>query len=205
MKKKRLPLRAWLLYLAVLSFALTGVTFSSYLTSTSTGDAARTAWFKELRIVESGSGGAGQLIPGVDLEKQATVEFDGSEMACYVFLRVSGEGWALDNDHDTYHYNSLLTCSINPKWTYLTDDKSGAVFYCIVSALDTLKQDVFADNGRITVSDSLKRSDLASLPEGFGLTISATAVQYHGFSEGLSPGYNDADRALNAWNTVNAK
>lgn len=205
MKKKRLPLRAWLLYLTVLSFALTGVTFSSYLTSTSTGDAARTAWFKELRIVESGSGYTGQLIPGVDLEKQATVEFDGSEMACYVFLRVSGEGWALDNDHDTYHYNSLLTCSINPKWTYLTDDKSGAVFYCIVSALDTLTQDVFADNGRITVSDSLKRSDLASLPEGFGLTISATAVQYHGFSEGLAAGYTDADRALSAWNTVNAK
>ncbi len=204
MKKKRLPLRAWLLYLAVLSFALTGVTFSSYLTSTSTGDAARTAWFKELRIVERGDY-TGQLIPGVDLEKQATVEFDGSEMACYVFLRISGEDWALDVDRCTYHYRSLLTCSINPKWTYLTDDKNGAVFYCIVSALDTLKQDVFADKGTITVSDSLKRSDLTSLPKGFGLTISATAVQYHGFSEGLAPGYTDTQRALKAWNTVNAK
>lgn len=31
--KRRLPLRAWLLYLAVVTFALTGVTFSRYVAS----------------------------------------------------------------------------------------------------------------------------------------------------------------------------
>ena len=79
-KKKnrvRLPLRAYLLYLLVVTFALTGVTFSRYVVSSNGGDAARVAAIRDLTVTETGDvpadGGRWLLAPGVELTKNAVV------------------------------------------------------------------------------------------------------------------------------------
>ena len=210
--KFRLPFSAVLLYLALIAAALSGVTFSRYVTGTTVGDSARVAMMKELTVTETEMpDGLDQrvILPGVDMTKKAVVDFEGSEMACYVFCAITANGWTRA---DNFHYtagNGLLNWAVdNTKWIFLQGDGSTSVYYCIVNANTPLHADVLADGGTITVSEDITRSqldELASPAAPLSIKISATAVQYHGFSEGLSAGYKEADRAEAAWNAVKDK
>ena len=208
--KFRLPFSAVLLYLALIAAALSGVTFSRYVTGTTVGDSARVAMMKELAVTETGMPeGLDQrvILPGVDMTKKAVVDFEGSEMACYVFCAITANGWtrAADNFHYTAGTDILSWAVDDAKWTFLQGDGSTSVYYCIVNANTALHADVLADGGKITVSEDITRSQLNALASPLSIKISATAVQYHGFSEGLSAGYTEAERAEAAWNAVKDK
>ena len=97
--KRRLPLRAWLLYLAVVTFALTGVTFSRYVASAHSQDEGRVITFGDLTVTDSGSV---QVQPGVAAQKDLTVRFEGSEAATYVFVELKGSDWTRGAD-GIYH------------------------------------------------------------------------------------------------------
>lgn len=210
--KFRLPFSAVLLYLALIAAALSGVTFSRYVTGTTVSDSARVAMMKELTVTETEMpDGSDQrvILPGVDMTRKAVVDFEGSEMACYVFCAITANGWTRT---DNFHYtagNGLLNWAVdNTKWIFLQGDGSTSVYYCIVNANTELHADVLADGGKITVSADITRSqldELASPAAPLSIKISATAVQYHGFSEGPSAGYTEADRAEAAWNAVKDK
>lgn len=210
--KFRLPFSAVLLYLALIAAALSGVTFSRYVTGTTVSDSARVAMMKELTVTEMGMPeGSDQrvILPGVDMTKQAVVDFEGSEMACYVFCAITANGWTRA---DNFHYtagNGLLSWAVdNTKWIFLQEDGSTSVYYCIVNANTALHADVLAEDGKITVSENITKSQLDALAASakpLSIKISATAVQYHGFSEGLQAGYTEADRAKAAWNAVKSK
>lgn len=210
--KFRLPFSAVLLYLALIAAALSGVTFSRYVTGTTVSDSARVAMMKELTVTETGMPeGLDQrvILPGVDMTKTAVVDFKGSEMACYVFCAITANGWTrTDNFHYTAGTGILNWAVDNTKWIFLQGDGSTSVYYCIVNANTELHADVLADGGKITVSADITRSqlDALALPAApLSIKISATAVQYHGFSEGPSAGYTEADRAEAAWNAVKDK
>ncbi|MFR8917302.1 MAG: hypothetical protein ACLVGP_07280 [Oscillospiraceae bacterium] len=210
--KFRLPFSAVLLYLALIAAALSGVTFSRYVTGTTVSDSARVAMMKELTVTETEMpDGSDQrvILPGVDITKQAVVDFEGSEMACYVFCAITANGWTRT---DNFHYtagNGLLNWAVdNTKWIFLQGDGSTSVYYCIVNANTVLHADVLAEDGKITVSENITRSQLDALAASaapLSIKISATAVQYHGFSEGLQAEYTEADRAEAAWNAVKGK
>ena len=204
--KFRLPFSAVLLYLALIAAALSGVTFSRYVTGTTVGDSARVAMMKELTVTPDGLDQR-VILPGVDMTKKAIVDFEGSEMACYVFCEITANGWtrAADNFHYTAGTDILNWAVDDAKWTYLQEDGSTSVYYCIVNANTALHADVLADGGKITVSEDITRSQLDALAAPLSIKISATAVQYHGFSEGLLAGYTEADRAEAAWNAVKGK
>ena len=207
--KFRLPFSAVLLYLALIAAALSGVTFSRYVTGTTVSDSARVAMMKELTVTEMGMpDGLDQrvILPGVNMIKKAVVDFEGSEMACYVFCAITANGWTrADNFHYTAE-NGLLSWAVdNTKWTFLQEDGSTSVYYCIVNANTALHAGVLAEDGKITVSENITRSQLDTLAAPLSIKISATAVQYHGFSEGLQAGYTEADRAEAAWNAVKGK
>ena len=51
--KFRLPFSAVLLYLALIAAALSGVTFSRYVTGTTVSDSARVAMMKDLTVTET--------------------------------------------------------------------------------------------------------------------------------------------------------
>lgn len=209
--KFRLPFSAALLYLALIAAALSGVTFSKYMTGTTVGDTARVAIMRDITVTETGNFAESDkwiITPGVDMIKNAVVNFEGSEMACYVFCEIKTTGWSRLDEHSfafSGGSENILGWAVNNDWKFLSGNGSEAVYYRIVSANAVLKADVLADGGKITVSENITKTQLDSLPKDMQIKISATAVQYNGFSEETGAEYTEAQRALAAWNAVKNK
>lgn len=182
--KRRLPLRAWLLYLAVATFALTGVTFSRYVASAHSQDEGRVITFGDLTVTDSGSV---QVQPGVPTEKNLTVHFDGSEAAVYVFAEVQ-DGWTLGADNRTYTYGAgSLSWRVADGWTHLQDN----VYYREL-APNTVLDAGLIDGGTVDVSEDMTRTELEKLPKALSIHVKAAAVQREG-----------GDTAETAWARVN--
>ena len=210
--KFRLPFSAVLLYLVLIAAALSGVTFSRYMTGTTAGDTARVAIMRDITVTETGNFAETDkwvITPGVDMIKNAVVNFEGSEMACYVFCEIKTTGWSRMNDNYSFVFSggneNILAWAVNNGWNFLSGNGSEAVYYRIVSANAVLQEDVLAEGGKITVSENITKTQLDSLPKDMQIKISATAVQYNGFSEGSTAEYTEAQRALAAWNAVKNK
>lgn len=211
-KKKnrvRLPLRAYLLYLLVVTFALTGVTFSRYVTSSYGGDAARVAVIRDLTVTETGDvpadGGRWLLAPGVDVTKNAVVTLESSEMACYVFLELETEGWQRTGTHSYAIQDGagkvLSAWRVETAWQFLSGGTDSAVYYQIVPANTPFSAAVIGDDGRITVSADVTASRLRALADtGLRIDIQAAAVQYQGLDDGM----DSTTRAEAAWSAVRA-
>lgn len=211
-KKKnrvRLPLRAYLLYLLVVTFALTGVTFSRYVTSSHGGDAARVAVIRDLTVTETGDvpadGGRWLLAPGVELTKNAVVTLESSEMACYVFLELETEGWQRTGTHSYAIQDgggtALSAWGVDAAWQLLHGGTDSAVYYQIVPANTPFSAAVLRDDGRITVSADVTASRLRALADtGLRIDIQAAAVQYQGLDDGM----DSTTRAEAAWSAVRA-
>ncbi len=182
--KRRLPLRAWLLYLAVATFALTGVTFSRYVASAHSQDGARVITFGDLTVTDSGSV---QVQPGVAAKKDLTVRFEGSEAAVYVFAEVQG-GWTLGADNRTYTYGGgSLSWRVADGWTHLQDN----VYYREL-APNTALDARLIDGGAVNVSENMTRTELEELSKALHIHVQAAAVQREG-----------GDTAETAWARVN--
>ena len=210
--KFRLPFSAVLLYIVLIAAAVSGVTFSKYVTGTTVGDAARVAIMRDITVTETGNFAEPDkwvITPGVDMIKNAVVNFEGSEMACYVFCEIKTTGWSRLNDDYSFAFSgggeNILGWAVNNGWNYLSGNGSEAVYYRTVSANAVLQADVLAEGGKITVSENITKTQLDSLPKDMQIKISATAVQYNGFSEGSAAEYTEAQRALAAWNAVKSK
>lgn len=170
--KRRLPLRAWLLYLAVATFALTGVTFSRYVASAHSQDEGRVIAFGGLTVTDSG---VTPVQPGVAAQKDLTVHFDGSEAATYVFVEVQG-GWTRGADDRTYTYGAdRLSWRVADGWTHLQDN----VYYREL-ALNTALDAGLIAGGAVNVSEDMTRTELQALPTTLGIRVQAAAVQREG-------------------------
>lgn len=182
--KRRLPLRAWLLYLAVATFALTGVTFSRYVASAHSQDEARVITFGDLTVTDSGSV---QVQPGVPAKKDLTVHFDGSEAAVYVFVEVQG-GWTRGADNRTYTYGAgSLSWRVADGWTHLQDN----VYYRELAPNTALDAGLI-DGGAVNVSENMTRTQLQAAAGTLHIRVKAAAVQREG-----------GDTAETAWARVN--
>ena len=212
-RKIRLPFSAVLLYLALIAILLSGVTFSRYMAGTTVVDTARVASMKNITITETGNfteQNKWVILPGVNLNKNAVIHFDGSEMACYVFLEIETAGWQRTGE---YAYacpidgTEALSWTVDPAWAFLLGDDGGAVYYRIVSADNAFDARVFGNDGTILVDKSLTRTQLAQLTEhltsDLSIEIGATAVQYHGFPE--NPEDSEQARARAVWQLVSGE
>ena len=183
--KRRLPLRAWLLYLAVATFALTGVTFSRYVASAHSQDGARVAAFGGLTVTDSGSV---QVQPGVAAEKDLTVRFEGSEAATYVFVELKGSDWTRGADNRTYTYGAgSLSWRVADGWTHLQDN----VYYRELAPNTALDAGLI-DDGAVDVSENMTRTELQAAAGTLHIHVQAAAVQREG-----------GDTAETAWARVN--
>ena len=168
---------------------------------------------RDITVIETGNFAETDkwvITPGVDMIKNAVVNFEGSEMACYVFCEIKTTGWSRMNDNYGFAFSgggeSILGWAVNKNdWTFLSGNGSEAVYYRIVSANTVLQADVLADGGKITVSENITKTQLGLLPKDMQIKISATAAQYNGFSEGSAAEYTEAQRALAAWEAVKNK
>lgn len=181
--KRRLPLRAWLLYLAVATFALTGVTFSRYVASAHSQDEGRVIAFGDLTVTDSGSV---QVQPGVAAKKDLTVRFDGSEAAVYVFAEVQ-DGWTLGTDGIYHDAAGLMTWRVADGWTHLRDN----VYYRELAPNTALDAGLIA-GGAVNVSENMTRTELEKLSKALSIRVRAAAVQREG-----------GDTAETAWARVN--
>ena len=171
--KRRLPLRAWLLYLAVATFALTGVTFSRYVASAHSQDEARVAAFGGLTVTDSGSV---QVQPGVAAKKDLTVHFDGSEAATYVFVELKGSDWTRGADNRTYTYGGgSLSWQVADGWTHLRDN----VYYRELAPNTALDAGLIA-GGAVNVSENMTRTELQAAAGTLSIRVQAAAVQREG-------------------------
>ena len=206
--KFRLPFSAVLLYLLLIAAAVSGVTFSKYITGTTVGDTARVAIMRDITVTETGNFAETDkwiITPGVDMIKNAVVNFEGSEMACYVFCEIKTTGWSRLDEHSFAFSGggeNILGWAVNNDWKFLSGNGSEAVYYRIVGANTVLQADVLADGGKITVSENITKTQLGLLPKDMQIKISAAAVQYNGCSEGE---YTEEQRALAAWEAVKNK
>lgn len=169
--KRRLPLRAWLLYLAVATFALTGVTFSRYVASAHSQDEARVITFGDLTVTDSGSV---QVQPGVPAKKDLTVRFEGSEAAVYVFAEVQ-DGWTLGADGIYHDATGLMTWRVADGWTHLRDN----VYYREL-APNTVLDAGLIDGDAVDVSEDMTRTELEELSKALSIRVRAAAVQREG-------------------------
>ena len=171
--KRRLPLRAWLLYLAVVTFALTGVTFSRYVASAHSQDEGRVITFGDLTVTDSGSV---QVQPGVAAKKDLTVHFDGSEAATYVFVELKDSGWTRGADNRTYTYGAgSLSWRVADGWTHLQDN----VYYRELAPNTVLDAGLIA-GGTVDVSENMTRTELEELSKALSIRVQAAAVQREG-------------------------
>lgn len=182
--KRRLPLRAWLLYLAVATFALTGVTFSRYVASAHSQDEARVITFGDLTVTDSGSV---QVQPGVAAQKDLTVHFDGSEAATYVFVELKGSDWTRGADGIYHDAAGLMTWRVADGWTHLQDN----VYYRELAPNTVLDAGLIA-GGAVNVSENMTRTELEKLSKALSIRVQAAAVQREG-----------GDTAETAWARVN--
>lgn len=182
--KRRLPLRAWLLYLAVVTFALTGVTFSRYVASAHSQDGARVITFGDLTVTDSGSV---QVQPGVPAKKDLTVRFDGSEAATYVFVELKGSGWTRGADGIYHDATGLMTWRVADGWTHLRDN----VYYRELAPNTALDAGLI-DGGTVDVSEDMTRTQLQAAAGTLHIRVQAAAVQREG-----------GDTAETAWARVN--
>lgn len=169
--KRRLPLRAWLLYLAVATFALTGVTFSRYVASAHSQDEGRVITFGDLTVTDSGSV---QVQPGVPAKKDLTVRFDGSEAAVYVFAEVQG-GWTRGADGIYHDAAGLMTWRVADGWTHLRDN----VYYRELAPNTALDAGLIA-GGAVNVSEDMTRTQLQAAAGTLHIRVQAAAVQREG-------------------------
>lgn len=170
--KRRLPLRAWLLYLAVATFALTGVTFSRYVASAHSQDEARVAAFGGLTVTDSGSV---QVQPGVAAQKDLTVRFEGSEAATYVFVELKGSDWTRGADGIYHDATGLMTWRVADGWTHLRDN----VYYRELAPNTVLDAGLIA-GGTVDVSENMTRTELEELSKALSIRVKAAAVQREG-------------------------
>ena len=182
--KRRLPLRAWLLYLAVATFALTGVTFSRYMASAYSQDEARVAAFGGLTVTDSG---VTPVQPGVAAQKDLTVRFEGSEAATYVFVELQGSDWTRGADGIYHDAAGLMTWRVADGWTHLQDN----VYYRALSPNTALTAGLI-DGGAVNVSEDMTRTELEELSKALSIRVRAAAVQREG-----------GDTAETAWARVN--
>lgn len=195
-----LPVKSYIIYLCVALFLTTGVTFSRYITTTTSGDGARVAQFGELSITESTIPEKFIFAPGFTITTDPKVRFSPNEMSAYVFVAIDADSWVFNEvSNDAYSYDGgKLTWSVNTDdWTYVTYDSTEktAVFYKLVPPGEELNNVSVIKDDTTVVSENVKRTDMDGITESFmDITFRAYAVQSGGF-----------ETAESAWNSVKNK
>lgn len=184
--KIKLPVRAYLLYLLLATFLITGVTFSKYVTKSSGGDKARVVAINDISLTETGDFGADgslMIIPGVDIEKKAMTHFGGSETATCLFIEIElSNHWKMENNRDFVIKNGstdLMCWSVDTYWTFLKNDENKYVFYKEMEPNQTCSKDIIADNGKIEVSRYITETDLSAM-EDVQIALQSIVVQMSG-------------------------
>ncbi|MBQ3501997.1 MAG: hypothetical protein IJA70_11275 [Oscillospiraceae bacterium] len=180
-----------LLCLTMFSTHFASDIFARYTTRADGKDLARVAGFGEIIIEETGdfADGSAHLIPGVSLEKRATVTFGPTELASCVFVKVEfTTDWYYNETEKSFSMlDEKVSWKIAEGWNYLgaNEKESIHVFYRELAPNEQLDSDntvdIIAGEGAITVSRDITKAEMSTLTGAFSIKLSAVAVQMSGF------------------------
>lgn len=186
--------------LTLLSIHLTSGLYAKYISSASGGDSARVIKFGELTLTETGNfyeDSKLMIIPGVDLQKKAVVNFKGSESATYVFVEITPTGWSTTNNMTfslLSNGKTAIQWRVADGWVFLKSDNGTYIYYReLTPNSELVEADIIAENGKITVSDQITKSEIEVMT-GVSIKFRATVVQSGGFENPEA-----------AWSSVAAK
>ena len=185
-----LRLAALLFVLVCISIWMMDGLFAKYRTSSSGGDNARVMSFGQLTITEAGdfeNDHTAIIIPGVNLKKRVTVDFSGSESSVYVFMEAGLPSWSTTDQKNFSYKNDWLKWSVADGWTFLNTDGTGKyIYYRELAPNEVLSSaDFISSNGVITVSEKIKKSELAEM-SSIQIDLRATVVQANGFKDAVA-------------------
>ena len=168
--------------LTMVSVYMVSGLYARYSTSGTGSDSARVIKFGDISISETGDFQGDtknmMVIPGVDLEKKAVVNFEGSEAATYVFVEVDLAGnWTYLEDRNTLIYGTHIEWTVAEGWQYLKGTKY--VFYRELGPNTPLSADIIKES-KIRVSDSITKTTIGTLQDA-SITFRASVVQSNGF------------------------
>ena len=214
-QKPKAPAMNFAILMAFVLFWLVMVTtylsvglYAKYSTGGKGKDDARVISFNQLVVAENGEDNAtGQqyiFAPGVNLDKDITVSFGGSESDTFVFVELDTTGWTQDDEND-YAFSlkqggaAIMSWEVDGAWSYLASADNKHVYYMLLDANKALDAQKVIKGGVITVPVATQANYNALA--GINLNINATAqvVQANGF-------YNSNDMATNAtaaWASLN--
>lgn len=182
----------------LLCLTLFSVHFSSgvvarYTTTTDSGDSARVIEFGDLTLTETG-GETQYIAPGVTLEWNAHVTFEGSESATYVFVEVSGVYAEANGTVTLFAGGPTWTVDTGTdKWEYLGAYDGTYVYYRALDPNTELDEALFKETGAV-VSETLTAADLEDF-ESVSPKFRASVVQSNGFA-------NEGDPPAAAWKSL---
>lgn len=195
------------------TYMLSGL-HAKYTTSDSGGDNARVIKFGEISITEMiggtvDSNGNSIMIPGVPMQRQALVNFGGSEAATYVFAEVMlSQGWVMTDAGDdlvtknksfSYDGGKLTFGVVQSQWKYLKSEvkdleggktETKHVYYMEmnpntpVTLMPVIAKANPSDTyGVIEVSSTITREQMnAWTAKDIYINIRASVVQSNGFA-----------------------
>ena len=188
-----------LLCLTLFSVHLTSGIYARYTTTASGSDSARVISFGDITLTKIGE--VNQYIaPGVEMTLNASVTFDGSESATYVFMEVTPTGCMTVSDGLTYMLAaSGATWTVDttvgddkPAWNYLKKDGNAYVYYISLQPNQALTGRLLFKESTTNISEGITAEAIASLGTG-SAEFRASVVQSIGF-----------DSVEAAWNSVKA-
>lgn len=211
-----IPIRVYILYFALATFLITGVTFSRYVTRASGESSVSVLPFGRLTLTEDGNnttvsntvddaGNINQkymIIPGADLVKRATVAYTPSALApvspIYIFVSVRANNWQRNGcSYAVLHTGGkeFLNFDIDHSWIYLNTDNDGTdIYYRTASADSDFLADIIYKN-TISVSSEIGNADMDYIKDKAGsVNFECYAVQASGFTD-----------AEQAWESLKAK
>lgn len=196
-----------LFWLVMVTTYLSVGLYAKYSTGGKGKDDARVISFNQLVVAENNVNNAtGQeyiFAPGVNLDKDITVSFGGSESDTFVFVELDTTGWTQDAAKYAFALTrgdaTIMSWEVDGAWSYLASADNKHVYYMVLDANETLVAQKVIKDGVITVPVATQANYNALA--GINLNINATAqvVQANGF-------YNSNNMATNAaaaWASLN--
>ena len=212
-----------LFWLVIISTYLSTGLFAKYSTGDNGSDQARTIKFDELTVTEtingeeSPNGGTLVFTPGVNLKKDISVSFGGSEADSFVFIAVDVRGWNCSNKYD-FSLSGIMSWSVVSEWNFLSseaihfdaaEDESADgmryVYYIPLEPNASLEKQEVIQDGKITVHEPAQTQKAYDALTGVGidLNVTAYAVQANGFYDAEHT--TEVAAAESAWSSLRAK
>lgn len=140
---------------------------------------------QEHELLENGSLGNKEVqknsykfIPGVDLNKDPFVTVEAGSEACWLFVKVVETDWPA-NDKISYSVNTA-----NNEWNALNG--VAGVYYREVAASDADQDFYVLAGNKITVANTLTKTEIEAFADTAQLTFTAYAVQKEGMADAVA-------------------